>query len=257
MSTATSAQKAEKGDNGAPEYEESMAAKEGIETAPSTSFAIPPEHKSAEPSLSILPIPSPGDTKAQIHSKLVALAKVIVSGGSIALATGYAATTDPDNDAVKAAISQMPPLELELWKHFVDGSSPLLEIDWTKDQEPAPTSLKSLEIARRRAEALNRLYKTDKANERHVAWITKHRVEYLPLVKAMARVIGAERNLTGGNNRCSATQFADLQSINRILSLSSNITTTDGPNKGLVNITAAQQVLSRRRSELRALTGSI
>jgi hypothetical protein len=77
----------------------------------------------------VLPIPSPGDTKAQICSKLVALADVIVSGGSIALATGYAATTDPDNDAVKAAISQMPPSELEPWKYFVDGSILLPEID--------------------------------------------------------------------------------------------------------------------------------
>jgi hypothetical protein len=114
--TATSAEKAEKDDNGAPEYEESIEAKEGmgIGTALLTSFAIPTEHKSARPSLSVLPIPSPGDTTAQIHSKLVALAEVIVSGGSIALATGYAATTNPDNDAVKAAIRQMPPSELEL-----------------------------------------------------------------------------------------------------------------------------------------------
>jgi hypothetical protein len=153
MLTTTSAQKAEKEDNRALEYEESI---EGIGTAPLTSFAIPlTVHKSAEPFLSVLPIPSPGDTKTQICAKLVALADVIVSGSCIALAAGYAPATDPDNDAVKAAISQMSPSELELWKYFVDRSTSLPEIDWTRDQESAPTSLKPLRVARRRAEALN------------------------------------------------------------------------------------------------------
>jgi hypothetical protein len=249
------AQKAKKDDKGATENEEFTAATAGIGIALQTRFVIQPEHESAEPPLSVLSIPAIGDTKAQIHSKLASLAEVIVSGKSIALATGYAATTDSGDDAVTGAINQMLPWERELWEHFRSGSYPLPEIDWTKDQEPAPTSPKPLKIASRRAEALNRLYKTDKANETHVAWLTKHRIEHLPLVKLMARVIGAEINLTGGNGRWSAIQFADLQSINRILSLSSTIIAADGPSKGLANITTAQQVLGRRRHELRALTG--
>ena len=118
---------------------------------------------------------------------------------------------------------------------------------------PAESTAIAVLIAFRCAQALNRLYKSDKANERHVAWLTKHRITYLPLIKAMARLIGAEINLTGGNGQCSATEFADLQSINRILSLSSNTAIVGTLGKGWSDITMAQQVLGRRRRELRAL----
>jgi hypothetical protein len=84
---------------------------------------------------------------------------------------------------------------------------------------PPPTSAKPLKTARRRAEALNRLYETDRAHEGHVVWITKNNIGLLHLVQAMARVIGEERNLVGGCGGWSATQLADLQSIKNPLYL--------------------------------------
>lgn len=73
-----------------------------------------------------------------------------------------------------------------------------------------------------RAEALNRLYKTDEALPFHPVWFTKHHLVCLPLAKAMARVIGAERDLIGGGVWTS-TQLADLQSINNILTITAQI----------------------------------
>ncbi|KFZ01930.1 hypothetical protein V500_00559 [Pseudogymnoascus sp. VKM F-4518 (FW-2643)] len=68
-------------------------------------------------------------------------------------------------------------------------------IDWDKSLAPAPTSLKPLKTARRRAEALNQLYKTERAQEGHIVWIIQNRIEFLPLLKAMARVVGSERDI--------------------------------------------------------------
>ena len=54
-------------------------------------------------------------------------------------------------------------------------------------------------------------------------WFTKNELVHLPLIKAMARVIGAERNFLGGQCALNAIQIADLQSINKILSVSGQI----------------------------------
>lgn len=91
------------------------------------------------------------------------------------------------------------------------------------DIEPSLTSSKPLKVAQRRAEALNRLYGTQQARPSHSVWFTKHELPYLPLVKAITRIIGAERNLVGGRDEWNAVQLTDLRSINRILSTSSQI----------------------------------
>jgi hypothetical protein len=92
----------------------------------------------------------------------------------------------------------MPLLEYEVWTTFKQRLWRLPEVDWNKNRLPPPTSSKSLKIARRRAEALNRLYETDQAHEGHVTWVTQNEIEFLPITKAMARVIGAGRNHVGG-----------------------------------------------------------
>jgi hypothetical protein len=57
-------------------------------------------------------------------------------------------------------------------------------------------------------------------------WLPKHHPEFLPLIKAMARVIGVERDILGGQDSLNAEQFADLQSTNKIVSTSSKIQKT-------------------------------
>lgn len=62
-----------------------------------------------------------------------------------------------------------------------------IHMDWKINIDPSPLSPKRLQTARRRAEALNRRYKTDEALPSHSVWFTKHYPVYLPLVKAMTR----------------------------------------------------------------------
>lgn len=51
---------------------------------------------------------------------------------------------------------------------------------------------------------------------------------HLPLIQAVARIIGAERNLLGGQCALNVTQSADLQTADRILSVSSKILKDSG-----------------------------
>jgi hypothetical protein len=200
-----------------------------------------------------LPIPQSGDSIAVLQKKMLALAEVVRRGQSVAIMTNYAAAANQERDATNKAVAEMARFELEVWNHYSQGKYPLPKIDWDVDRESAPTSIKSLRIARRRAEALNYLYKTEKADPGHSVWFTKHQLPHLTLIKAAARVIGAKRDLMGGQCALSTVQVADLQSINQILSMSSQILRELGHKHMPATISSAQQVLGSQRKVLQEI----
>ena len=200
----------------------------------------------------ILAIPQSEDTLAILCPKLTAIAELVSAGQSVAVATGYAAATNQDQRAVQKATRQMRPSEGRVWAWFEGGLCTLPDMDWTTNVDHTPLSPTPLKTARRRAQALNRLYKTDQAQPSHSVWFTKHHLEHLALVTAMARVIGAERDLVGGGV-WTATQLADLQSINKILSVTAEIVKGRGSAPLLPAVNRAQAVLASRRDTLRNL----
>jgi hypothetical protein len=200
----------------------------------------------------IVAIPQSEDTLTILCPKLTAIAEVVSAGQSVAVATGYSAAASQEQHAVRKAISQMPPLEGEAWIWFETGSYTLPDMEWKTTIQTTSLSPKPLKTARRRAEALNRLYKTDQVQPYHSVWFTKHHPAHLPLVKAMARVIGAEREIVGGGV-WTATQLADLQSINKILSVTAEIVKGRGSGPLLPAVNYAQAVLVSRKDTLRNL----
>ena len=200
----------------------------------------------------VLEIPQHQDTLKILSSKLATIAGVITAGRSVAVATGYSAAAHQEQRAVEKAVGEMGPYEHEAWTMYQSGSCSLPHIDWKSNVDSTPLSTKPLKIARRRAEALNRLYKTDQAQPGHSVWFTKHHLVFLPLVKAMARVIGAERDLVGGGT-WTATQLADLQSINKILSVTGQAVSSRTSEPLPSSISLAQAVLASRRDTLRNL----
>jgi hypothetical protein len=118
----------------------------------------------------------------------------------------------------------MPLMEHQYWEAFLRGSIRLPDIDWSVNSEDEPTSRKSLKTACRRAEALKRLYETDQARPSHSVWFVKNHIEYLPLVKAMARVIGMERQMGfERGSRADALDLADLHTTRSVISTSLKI----------------------------------
>jgi hypothetical protein len=198
-----------------------------------------------------LQIPQGDDSLAEVARKLTALAEAVRQGRGIAAVTYYAASMTQEREPMNTAVAQMTPQEHEAWSHYTTGKYPLPKVDWNSNCDAAPTPSKPLRIARRRAEALNRLYDTNKADAGHSVWFTKYEIHHLPLVKAMARIIGAERNLLGGQYTLNATQLADLQTISRILSVSTEILKKSRGHPTSKEISSAQQVLIVRRNTLR------
>ncbi|RDL37629.1 uncharacterized protein BP5553_05062 [Venustampulla echinocandica] len=200
---------------------------------------------------SVLPIPELEDSLDELVSKLAAIINVIRDGKSISEATAYLAIKD--REAENVAMGQMGFEEKQIWTCYINGNCKLPDFNWEVNQLPPPTSKRPLKKYGRRAEALNRLYKTDQAHEGHMAWITQyHASELLPIVKAIDRVIGAERNLTAGHDGLSATKFADLQSINLILRISGQICKRAESIGTRRKISEAQALLASHRRRLQA-----
>jgi hypothetical protein len=98
-------------------------------------------------------------------------------------------------------------VEFEYWQAFsspspqhghidLDTLNSKAPVDWDRDFDEAPSSKEPLRVAIRRAEALNFLYQTDKATPGHAVWYTRTYTQTsLMIVKAVARIIGAERDL--------------------------------------------------------------
>lgn len=200
----------------------------------------------------IMDIPRIGDNLITLSSKLIAISNVINTGQSVAIATAYSATPNQKPRSIQPEVDQMGPYEAKAWAGYHKGSITLPDINWETDIDSAPLSLRPLKIAGRRAEALNRLYQTDKAQPGHSVWFIKHHPVCLSLIKAMARVIGAERNLVGGG-AWTATQLADLESINKVLDVTAQIVSGYASDPLLPLIARAQGILVSHRKTLRNL----
>jgi hypothetical protein len=119
-------------------------------------------------------------------------------------------------DATAVARSQMKPHEADAWDHYLRGSIKLPVIDWARNRGQAATGKRSQQ--KRRAEALNRLYNVRCAEVSHAAWIPSNLPALLPLVKAMARVIGAERQYGSRSDIDVVTPLACIQDLNKSIS---------------------------------------
>ena len=165
-------------------------------------------------------LPHEYDSPKILTEKFSRIITVVSSGRSIAAATGFLATDKPCRDPFAKAKSEMTPTEFEFWDSYDKGQCAQLPvIQWESDFDPIPTAAKSLKIAQRRAKALNRLYKTDLAQAGHAVWFTRNHEVLLPLVKAEARIIGAEIDLScQGKGKVAGAALDDLQTVNRLLS---------------------------------------
>ena len=70
-------------------------------------------------------------------------------------------------------------------------------------------------------------------------------------------IIGAEPNLLGGQSALNATQVADLQTINKILSLSTEILKSSRSKLISVEISSAQRILGAQRDTLKEKLASV
>ncbi|EXJ88202.1 hypothetical protein A1O1_05132 [Capronia coronata CBS 617.96] len=104
----------------------------------------------------------------------------------------------------------------------MDETVPFPTLDWEHNRGALQTSKRRLQKVTRRAEALNRLCDTDRAEPAHAVYFALHHPLSLPLVNSMARVIGAERR-SGQANGPEIADLAEVQTIRAVVLASNEV----------------------------------
>ena len=113
----------------------------------------------------------------------------------------------------------MKPCEQEFFEAWRTQSLvELPHIDWSADRRHIPTSYRPLKKALRRAEALNRIYGTDNAEPCYYTYSVENHLQWLPLVTAVTRVIGAQRNQSKMSMKLQA-QGRDFNILQKIVQI--------------------------------------
>lgn len=172
------------------------------------------------PPIAILPLPAEDDCVGILEIKLSSYLYVLHIGNSIATATSPVHGEPKCSQPETRAIDGMRPHEREYYEAWRErGPLALPFMDWDTDRGRIPTSKQPLKKASRRAEALNRIYSTDKAELCHYTYFVENHPLWIPLVTAVARVIGAEKNQKEMPLKTGARSH-DLQVIQKIIQMS-------------------------------------
>ena len=185
------------------------------------------------PPIAVLPLPAEDDDLVVLNAKLSSYLYVVHVGNSIAAATGLIHGVPTREPPESRAIDEMRPHEREYYEAWKERSPLSLPcIDWDADRGRTPTSQRPLKKAARRAEALNRIYSTERAEPCHYTHFTENHPLWVPLVTAVARVIGAERHQQETSTKLKAYSH-DFQLVQKIVQSSLQVVSRaeDGPTK--------------------------
>ncbi|ABM92660.1 unknown [Curvularia thermal tolerance virus] len=201
----------------------------------------------------VLPMPEPTDSLQTLSNKMRALAEVVERGASVARFTGMLGTPQGSRDAEEVGKLRMTDLEREMFDHWAAGGV-LPPIDWDKDMKKAPSSGEGMRRAQRRAQALNMLYKTDKAQPQHVMWYQDTYATIIPLLVAVTKVIGAQTDFLSGQDKLTDNEVAEVQTIGRATGTTYATINAiqEEVHKLLANINRSKDVLQAREHAIKA-----
>ena len=127
------------------------------------------------PPIAALALPTDEDTLPVLSVKLSSFLYVLHVNRCIATATRSTSYKVHDQAPEARARSQMTHHEQEYFLAWKEGTlRQLPPIDWDIDRGRTPTSERPMKKALRRAEALNRIYQTDRAEPCHYIFFTEN-----------------------------------------------------------------------------------
>ncbi|KAI4251065.1 MAG: hypothetical protein LQ352_005084 [Teloschistes flavicans] len=165
----------------------------------------------------ILPLPTKGDNFEMLATKMCALAAVVSRGQSVAVRTGYRATTMAGKDPEAVALEGMKDLERQMYKAWKNGHR-LEPLDFAQFPDAKPNA-KLMKKYQGEAAALSIMYGVpDVTAAQAVGW-TRMETYLIPLMKAIVRVERQKVAMTGGSARLTPAELGELQTLKKILAL--------------------------------------
>lgn len=119
---------------------------------------------------------------------------MVNEGNSLALFTGLKLSMPNPKDAESMAKSQMTSVELGSYADWKSKTKPVHSFDWENNKTPLPsTGAQSLKKFTRRAAAMDVIWEHEGATPEHASWLTFNMTSLLPPVKAVSRVLAAQK----------------------------------------------------------------
>ncbi|OJJ33785.1 hypothetical protein ASPWEDRAFT_41654 [Aspergillus wentii DTO 134E9] len=185
-----------------------------------TELGKPTTDMTDSPKSAILPVPELSDDLETTARKMTSLAKVIQDGTHLTIWTGWKLASNQPRDPKSIAKSEMsiPELEAyELWNEGKGVTPPTM--DWNANVAAVPDGKNSLKRLTQRAAAMDVVWGRRQGTTlpEHAAWLTFNMGSALPLVKAVTRMLNAERYY-GNEPRARMTDLeaAELDTLCKI-----------------------------------------
>lgn len=187
----------------------------------------------------LVPVPNASDDLESTAKKLRSLADVVTSGNSLALKTELEATPRK-HDAESFAKERMSAVELGLYEEWQNNSLQLPEFNWAQNVIPVPPDAHALKTFLQRAAAMDIIWDYQGASAENAAWLASHMAALLPLVKAVTKVLSAQKHLEIHDPLAGLShgEIAEVQTLQLIMA-------------------GTEENVARERERIRELTESI
>ncbi|KAF2858357.1 hypothetical protein K470DRAFT_272491 [Piedraia hortae CBS 480.64] len=194
----------------------------------------------------ILQVPNPGDDMDKTMKIVQALSSVVDEGKSIAAATGYVLATNKPVPPEDAAMSHMTPEQELAYRGWKSGAD-LPQIEWTVSRVDVPGGPQSDAHFSKRAAAMRVLFKDQDIDQQNAVWLTFNAPDLLPLVKAVEKILNAERDSTGGQVGIKSQELADYQTLRKVIGVASS-----NANKEMADLRAKMKAIMSSVERLQA-----
>ncbi|KAI1007649.1 hypothetical protein K3495_g580 [Podosphaera aphanis] len=189
----------------------------------------------------ILYAPEPSDSLETVNYKINYLADAVKQGHSLAIRTGFSKAANPGCDPTSIARSSMDCEEAQQYDSWRAGKIKLPHVDWKVSRRAIIGGAKSQNRFEKRAAAMREIYRESNIDAENAFWFTTEHTYALPLVKAIARIHGAQRNLLGGQFTLTGMELAEVQTARKIVA-----TAMENLNRVSRSINAASKVIQAR-----------
>ncbi|KAL9584834.1 MAG: hypothetical protein Q9203_004506 [Teloschistes exilis] len=166
----------------------------------------------------ILPLPTENDAFWALARKMQALAAVVIRGESVAVRTGYRATTMAGKDPEAVALEGMKDLERVTYLAWKTGRRPA-PFDFTNLRGILPTTKMTDKEYQDRAAALSIMYGVPDITPAQAFMWTQCESRFIPCMKAIMRVERQKVAMTGGVPNLTPIELGDLQTLKKVLAV--------------------------------------
>lgn len=197
----------------------------------------------------LVPVPTAGDNVAATARKLSDVAAIIRSGRSLVYTDNMTAQpAKATNDAEAYAKGCMLPDELAMYEDWKACVIRLPPFDWAKNV--LPVDRQAQVIFSQRAAAMDFIWHHQGATPENAAYFMFFRLDLLPLVKAVTKLLSAKAHLENHDLLCrlSIAEIAEIKALQLINGVvEENVALESEPRRDFVqSIRESQGVLKER-----------